>query len=187
MAFATRPPVASVTVTAANQPPAAEFSSKCTDLGCDFTDASTDDGTVSAWSWDFGDGKSATTQNPSHSYGQAGSYQVKLTVTDDKGATNSVTHSVTVTAPNQPPAAAFSVKCTDLGCDFTDASTDDGTVNSWSWDFGDGSSSTQQNPSHTYASDGPYTVTLVVTDDGGATARASQDITVTSSAAAGGP
>ncbi|HKY61425.1 MAG TPA: PKD domain-containing protein, partial [Gemmatimonadota bacterium] len=66
---------------------------------------------------------------------------------------------------NNPPTASFTFSCTDLSCDFTDQSIDgDGSVVGWSWDFGDGGSSTSQNPSHTYAADGTYTVTLTVTD-----------------------
>lgn len=78
---------------------------------------------------------------------------------------------------NQPPTAGFTFVCTDLTCDFTDASTDsDGTVVGWSWDFGDGGSSSVQNPSHTYAAPGTYTVTLTATDDDGATDDAAQPV-----------
>ncbi|HUH12731.1 MAG TPA: S8 family serine peptidase [Longimicrobiales bacterium] len=85
---------------------------------------------------------------------------------------------------NSPPSAGFTVSCTDLSCSFTDTSTDsDGTVVGWSWTFGDGATSTVANPSHTYGAGGTYTVTLTVTDDDGATANASQDVTVS---AAGG-
>ena len=83
-----------------NLPPTASFGSSCTNLACNFTDASTDaDGTVTAWSWNFGDATTATTQNPSHTYGAAGTYTVSLTVTDNLGATNTTTRTVTVTAP----------------------------------------------------------------------------------------
>lgn len=83
-----------------NTPPTASFTTSCANLSCTFTDGSTDrDGTVSAWSWTFGDGGSATTQSPSHVYAAAGTYTVALTVTDNLGATSSTTQSVTVTAP----------------------------------------------------------------------------------------
>jgi len=81
---------------------------------------------------------------------------------------------------NVAPTAAFTSSCTDLGCTFTDASSDsDGTVVAWAWDFGDGATSTSQNPSHTYASAGTYTVTLTVTDDGGATGTTTATVTAT--------
>ncbi len=83
---------------------------------------------------------------------------------------------------NSPPSASFTFSCSDLVCSFTNTSTDfDGSVVAWSWDFGEWASSTQQSPSHTYASDGTYNVSLVATDDYGATDTTSQGVTVTSS------
>ncbi len=166
-----------------NQPPAAGFTYSCTDLTCDFTDASSDpDGTLAAWQWDFGDGSTATEQNPSHTYAAEGTYTVQLTVTDDRGGTDSASEQITVTAPadNEPPVASFTPNCTDLVCDFTDTSDDsDGTIVSWQWDFGDGGTSAVQNPSHTYEAAGTYTVTLSVTDNSGATDAVSQQVTAT--------
>ncbi len=92
------------------------------------------------------------------------------------------TVTVTVTAaPNQPPVAAFTFNCTQLACSFTSTSNDpDGTVASYAWAFGDGSTSTLQNPSRTYATGGSYTVTLTVTDNQGApSSPTSQTVTVT--------
>ncbi len=84
-----------------NSAPTAKFSQSCADLTCQFTDESTDsDGTIVSWAWEFGDGGTHTEQNPSHTYGAAGTYNVKLTVTDNGGATGSVTKSVSVTAPS---------------------------------------------------------------------------------------
>ena len=318
-----------------NEAPTADFTFACTDLACTFTDASIDaDGTVVSWSWDFGDGNSSTSQNPSHGYAAAGSYAVSLTVTDDDGATDSVLNSVSVTEPpafidqfaeadlpgagtvsgtyadtkgddegnvqsiteresggkknerysylshtwsftvapgsavtlyanawsggssdgdafrfawssdnvsfddlftvssaspanvqsvaipasgtiylrvtdtdqgagnkgldtvfvdqlyirsdggeppaNQPPVAAFTSDCGGLTCGFTDTSSDvDGSVVAWSWDFGDGATSTAQHPSHAYSVAGGYTVTLTVTDDDGATAEATSPVNAT--------
>jgi len=80
---------------------------------------------------------------------------------------------------NTPPVASFTQSCSGLSCTFTDTSTDpDGTIASWSWSFGDGASSTQRNPSHTYAAGGSYTVNLTVTDNGGASSTASRSVTV---------
>src|SRR5207247_357989 len=146
-----------ISCVAPNQPPTAAFTSSCSGLTCSFTDQSTDpDGSVTIWQWDFGDGGTATTRNPSHAYGTGGDYTVTLTVTDNGGATSApVSHSVSPRAPNQPPTAAFTSSCSGLTCSFTDQSTDpDGSVTSWRWDFGDGGTATTRNPSHPYATGG---------------------------------
>ena len=71
--------------------------------------------------------------------------------------------------PNLPPEADFEVTCTLLRCVFVDRSGDaDGAVSSWQWNFGDGTTSTERNPTHDYAAEGRYDVTLLVTDDDGA-------------------
>jgi PKD repeat protein len=89
----TVPPTSNVTPTAA-------FTSSCSDLTCDFTDGSTDeDGTVVAWSWDFGDGSGSAVQSPGHTYAAAGDYTVTLTVTDDDGDTGATTATVSVAEP----------------------------------------------------------------------------------------
>jgi PKD repeat protein len=175
-------------------PPVAAFTSNCTDLVCSFTNTSSDeDGNVVSQSWDFGDNSSSSTAvSPTHSYSSAGTYKVTLIVTDDRGVTDDVTQTVTVTEPaaaNTPPVAGFNFSCTELACGFTDGSTDsDGTVVSWSWTFGDGSSSTEQSPNHSYDQDGSYDVKLVVTDNDGDTGSQVQTVTVSgSTAATGGP
>ena len=149
-----------------NQSPAAAFTAKCTQLACSFNaDGSRDpDGRIASWAWDFGDGSKSDAKNPSHTYAAAGTYNVTLTVTDNGGGTNAVTHSTTVSAPpppaqNQAPTAAFTPSCTDLSCRFTDQSTDpDGRVDRWSWDFGDGATSGDRSPAHSYAAPGTYNV-----------------------------
>jgi PKD repeat protein len=166
-----------------NQSPTANFTSSCTALTCNFTSTSTDpDGSIASYSWNFGDGATSTAQNPSHAYTAGGSYTVTLTVTDNGGAASTpASQTVTVTAPNQPPTANFTSSCSGLSCTFTSTSSDpDGSVASYSWTFGDGTSSTAQNPSHSYAAGGTYTVTLIVTDNQGAQSTTStKSVTVT--------
>ena len=167
--------------TGGNQNPVASFTSSCTLLDCTFDGAgsSDSDGSVASYSWDFGDGSTATGSNPAYTYAADGTYSVALTVTDDQGATNTNTQSVTVSTGNQAPVSGFTFVATELSVAFTDTSTDsDGTVDVWSWDFGDGSTSSAQNPTNNYASAGTYTVSLTVTDDAGTTNTSNQTVTV---------
>ena len=155
-----------------NLPPTAAFTHDCTDLACSFSDASGDsDGSIVDWDWSFGDGYAGSGANPAHSYGAAGSYDVTLTVSDDGGASDSVTQTITVTAPPAPdgtPDADFSHSCDGLTCSFTDGSSDDdGNIVGRVWAFGDGNGSNAANPTHLYGTGGSYSVTLMVTDDDG--------------------
>jgi PKD repeat protein len=172
-----------------NTPPAAAFTPTCVLLDCTFADGSTDaDGQLTAYTWDFGDGTAAAiTKDAVHTYGTANTYGVRLTVTDNDGATSDLTQSVLVHAPTMPPTAAFTSSCVGLACSFTGLGSDgDGTVVGFQWDFGDGAIAATQNATHAYASAGTYAVELTVTDDGGATGHLSQQVTVTGPQA-GGP
>ena len=158
-----------------NRPPEADFNWHCDQLVCQLTDATSDpDGTVSAWSWQFGDGNGSDQTNPLHAYVAPGTYTVTLTVSDNGGATAQTSTDIEVSAAppppsNEPPRAEFEVHCHDRFCSFGDESRDDdGNVVSWAWDFGDGQSSDQRSPFHFYGDEGHYDVTLTVTDNNGA-------------------
>jgi beta propeller repeat protein len=176
-----KPNVYMGTLTSSNLPTAA-FSASPTSgkapMKVQFTDKST--GTPKKWKWDFGDGTTSTKQNPTHKYSKAGTYTVNLTVKNAKGS-NTATKSkyITVTAK---PVAAFSASPTSgkspLNVKFTDKST--GSPTKWKWDFGDGTKSFLQNPTHKYSKAGKYTVTFKVTNAVGInTATKSNYITVT--------
>ena len=141
-------------------------------------------GSPTAWNWSFGDGTSSTLQNPKHTYSAAGSYTIKLTVTNAAGNTTVTKYNyIKVTGTSsQTPVAAFSASPTSgnapMNVVFTDSST--GSPTAWNWNFGDGTSSTEQNPKHTYSTAGTYTVTLTVTNaEGSNTSTKSSYITVT--------
>ena len=101
-----------------NEPPTASFTYECNYLECSFTDTSTDlDGSIVAWSWTFGDDRTSFQQHPTHTYGEAGTYSVTLEVTDDDGATGSVSQNVTVEAYDpgpDPEPGALSIDRFDL-------------------------------------------------------------------------
>ena len=135
-------------------------------LAVTFTDTSTNSPT--SWSWTFGDGSTSTTRNPSHTYTNAGSYTVALTATN-VGGSNTKTQTGYINVTTQSPVASFTGTPTNgptpLVVQFTDTSTNVPT--SWAWTFGDGYGSNLQNPSHTYATAGDYTVSLTATNSGG--------------------
>jgi PKD repeat protein len=82
-----------------NEAPAAKFSSRCSALTCDFTDASTDDAGIETWEWSFGDAGSSSERHPVHAYGSEGSYTVSLKVTDNEGESSTISHEAVATQP----------------------------------------------------------------------------------------
>jgi len=133
-----------------------------------FTDLSTvgAGNTITGWLWNFGDGSpTSNVQNPLHTYTGTGPYNASLTVTTNNGCTDQQQISVN-TIYAEPQAAFNSLPSVCIGSliGFSDMSTAPGsTVTGWNWDFGDGNTSSQQNPSHTYTAAGTYNVTLNVT------------------------
>ena len=171
-----------VTVTPPNVAPAAAFTSGGAALtkSFDASESSDSDGTVAAYDWAFGDGETGTGSTVDHTYATAGTYDVELTVTDDDGATNSVTKSVEVSPPNAAPHAAFTSAKTELvlSVDGSGSTDSDGTVDSFAWDFGDGGTGTGKTATHTYPGAGTYSVKLTVTDDDGSKDSVSKDIVI---------
>nr|WP_269851946.1 PKD domain-containing protein [Methanosarcina horonobensis] len=164
----------------------ADVTSGTVPLTVNFTDQST--GSPISWLWDFGDGTNATDQNPLHTYTSAGNYTVSLTVTNASGSDSEVKVGYIVVSELVPeaPVAAFTAIPTSgtapLTVNFTDEST--GSVSSYAWDFNNDGivDSTEQNPSHTYATVGNYTVNLTVTGANGSDSEVKTDyITVTGS------
>ncbi len=152
--------------------PTADFSATPTSgtepLTVAFTDLSTSNDGIVSWLWDFGDGQTSIEQNPSHQYTQDGVYTVTLTVTETDSDSDLETKADYIMVSDTTPAADFSATPTSgtepLTVAFTDLSTSYDGIVSWLWDFGDGQTSTQQNPSHQYTQDGVYTVMLTVTE-----------------------
>jgi PKD repeat protein len=153
----------------------------------DASGSSDSDGSVVEYRWDFDDDGTAdaTGRTPSHSFASCGKHTVTLTVTDDDGATATVSKTVSV---NCPPSASYEYTPTEPNVDETvtfdgSASSDsDGSIVEYRWDFdGDGSTdATGSTVTHAFSSSGKYTVTLTVTDDDGATATVSKTVLVSS-------
>ncbi len=134
-----------------------------------FTDNSTNFlGTINGWKWEFGDGDSSLIQNPMHNYDTTGLYSITLTTTNTWGCTRSLTLADTISITR--PIVNFGVNdtlfCTEQDIQFTDSSTGF-NITSWLWDFGDGNTSTDQNPIYQYTIEGNYTICLTVTDGNG--------------------
>ncbi len=148
-----------------------------------FTAAATGFSTLT-YSWNFGDGTSASTLSPAHTYTDNGTYTATLTVKDGTGATKQ--DSVVVTVRNVAPTVSAGSGYTATGqtpisfrATVVDPSTADTAVGfQYAWNFGDGTSSTASAPSHAYAQEGTYTVALTVTDKDGAAATSTTTATV---------
>ena len=156
-------------------PPKASFAASPTQgerpLNVTFTDTSVAGSSpITSYLWSFGDGTNSTDPNPARVYTTAGTYTVKLTVTTDDGTDSST--QVDFINVREKPVADFSANVTrgpaPLAVQFRDASTrGTETITSRTWDFGDGSTSTSEDPSHTYAAPGIYTVNLTLNTTSG--------------------
>lgn len=168
------------------------FSDSCLVTPVQFYDLTqVTNGTIASWKWDFGDpgsGNSDTSslQNPSHLYSAPGTYQVRLIVTSNQAYSDTAYHNVTVYSL---PLVVYSYSnpCSNSAVQFNDLSQPgSGYINSWSWDFGDPASgsdntSTLQNPTHVFSSSGTFVVTLVCISSTGCSGSSSSQLVVHSS------
>ena len=180
----------------ANLPPSALFTAEPTSgpgpltVTVDASASSDPDGSIASYSWNFGDGSAGGSGvRVEHLYSAAGSYTIALTVTDNRGASASATHGVTVTT-NAPPVARFTLDPESgvaplvVRVDAAESSDPDGSIAEYAWDFADGGTATGVSVQHTYAEQGEFRIRLTVTDDHGATGSTEQTVLVMSRVAA---
>lgn len=156
------------------------FPATCADDVVPFTDTSTPPtgGTIASRIWNFGDGSTSVQANPTHVYPTPGTYTVTLTSINNFGCEYSVTRDIVVN-PNPVPAFSADPVCIGLTTEFLEQSTIvSGSIANWNWDLGDGSSSTDRAPTHTYSNPGIYDVTLTLTSDSGCTSALTLPIEV---------
>lgn len=121
---------------------------------------------VTSWEWDFGDGGTSFVQNPTHTYTVQGTYTVKLMITTSSGCSDTLTINNAVTVGTHPLANFSAVPnpvCARHPVTFTDLSV---PADEWFWDFGDGSTSILQNPTHIYSDTGYFSITLIAYNNG---------------------
>jgi PKD repeat protein len=159
--------VASATPVSGTAPLNVQFSS---------AQSSDPDGSIVSYFWDFGDGGTSTEANPTHTYTAVGQYTATLIVTDNSSLSDGATVTVSVLAPNILPVAIASATpnsgyaplvVTLSGATSYDT---DGSIASYVWNFGDGTTGSGATVQHTYTGVGSYTATLTVTDNRGGTA-----------------
>jgi len=172
-----------------NQPPIADAGGPYSgvvnfQITFDGSESSDIDGTITSYSWDFGEEYGHTGQglSVSHTYTSIGTYTVTLTVTDNDGATDNNTTTVTVSLNNPPTADAggpySGVVNFQITFDGSGSNDSDGSITLYEWDFGDNNSGTNMSTTHVYTAIGTYNVTLTVTDNNGATAENTTFVTI---------
>ncbi|MEQ8909762.1 MAG: PKD domain-containing protein [Vicingaceae bacterium] len=163
-----------------NPSPDTDFSfdtnNECDSMTVNFSDLST--GNIVSWNWDFGNGNTFSGQNPpAQDYNSPGTYTIKLVTTNNRACPDSTTKQIRV---RETPSAGFTANniCLNTTATFIDTSSAAlDPITSYKWYFGDGDSSTAQNPNHLYTAFGNYTVTQIV-DNGFCQDTATLSVTV---------
>ncbi len=147
-------------------------------------DSSDPDGAIVSYEWDFGDGSAGSGQKPTHHYEKSGTYTVLLVVRDTVGNSGTTSQPVTVLEGSNPTASfeyypANPLVNEDINFNASASSDPDGTIQSYSWNLGDGSTASGRTITHRYDGVGKYSVILVVTDNNNNTGMTGEDVTVT--------
>src|SRR6185436_15146237 len=145
------------------------------------------DGSIVTAIWTFGDGTSASGLVATYQYAAAGTYTATLAVADNRSAV--ATDTARITVANRPPTAnagpnVSGAPNTMIGLNGSASSDPDGTIVTYAWTFGDGTTGSGSNPTHAYAAVGTYTASLTVTDNNGSWSTA--DTSVVTVASSGG-
>ncbi|HRH65092.1 MAG TPA: PKD domain-containing protein [Bacteroidia bacterium] len=161
--------------------PVADFTTNfsCSSLAVQFTNLSSiTGGTITNYSWNFGDGGTSVLQNPTHTFATTGNYTVRLIVQSAGGCIDTVSQTLHLSLNH--PTAAFtpSNACVNAQLNFTDLSSSASTLADWKWYFGDGATSSIQNPAHVYSAAGNYTVSLVVQNSDGCMDSIAHPVTI---------
>ncbi len=149
----------------------------------DASDSRDPDGVIQSYEWDFGDGEAGSGEVVTHVYDSSGGYNVKLTVTDDDGYSESQTLALTVSQTIHPIASfefwpGDPVSGQKIAFDASSSEDPDGTIESYEWDFGDGETGSGPVVTHTYSSADIYVAKLKVTDNDGFSNTKSESIAV---------
>jgi gliding motility-associated-like protein len=151
--------------------PVATFNatSACTNTAVNISNnSSIASGSIQNYYWNFGDNSTASTASPSHAYATAGNYQITMITTSDMGCRDTAVQNITSYAL---PTISFQTEnaCLGIDVDFLNTSSLNGGGNTWAWDFGDGTTSTDFEPSHNYNHPGNFTIQLTGTTTNGCT------------------
>lgn len=174
------PVSASVSITTNAKPFAGfSFNNVCQYDDAIFTNSSTiTTGSISNYQWDFGDGTTSSLQSPGHQYAIAGTYNTTLITFSGSGCSDTLSQNITIYGV---PQAAISTnnECDKQAVPFTDATNTNGTViASYQWDFGNGGSSTEQNPNITFPASGFYNTQLIITTTDGCVDTANSNVQI---------